>query len=325
MKKKKVIFIFIALFGLFFNSFVLADDDEEREVIDLTSGHSSYTLRNYTNCTIDSAISSNVNVTNEDGYAVFLKLSDPVGTTTTAGQNKTYSVTCAPIFNQGTRVQFNLEMTLVSQEEADDDSAYINQTREVTGSTLFPEYKSCRLKDTGSDYVSIQNQTNGVYIIVKKTNSIFTEKIDIACTTQQGNEATLHLKIPNYAATGTDNQHSAGKEEIPDENNTIGNGSCDFILGSINDDGTNGVASPAYVLNQVLKFIKILGPILVIALTILDLVKAVASNDKDALTKSLKILAKRMIYATLLFVFPTVLDLVLKWTNVYGVCEIFGN
>ena len=70
---------------------------------------------------------------------------------------------------------------------------------------------------------------------------------------------------------------------------------------------------------------KLMGPILVIVLTILDLVRAVTSADKDALSKCLKTLSKRMVYAVLLFVFPTVIDLILKWTNVYGTCCIFGN
>ena len=76
------------------------------------------------------------------------------------------------------------------------------------------------------------------------------------------------------------------------------------------------------MLRQILKFIQFLGPILVIVLTILDLVKAVASDDKDALTKLLKKTSKRLIYAVLLFVFPAILDQILKWTNVYGTCKI---
>ena len=65
-----------------------------------------------------------------------------------------------------------------------------------------------------------------------------------------------------------------------------------------------------------------MGPLLVIILTVLDLVKAVTSGDKDALTKVLKKTAKRMIYAVLLFIFPAILDKVLRWTNVYGTCPI---
>ena len=329
MKKKNVIFIFIALFGFFFNSFVLADDDEEREVIDLTSGHSSYTLRNYTNCTIDSAISSNVNVTNEDGYAVFLKLSDPVGTTTTAGQNKTYSVTCAPIFNQGTRVQFNLEMTLVSQEEADDDSKYLNYDVTILKSTLFPMYKSCQFSGANDRYIKIENQTNGVFVTILKTG-ITSEKVELDCVTTHGNNAKLHLKVSSNASTGSDGINGVGHEDKSNNSNQSNtskdsnnynwgdpDGDCTFIFGDFSEKGTFG-----NMLRRTLKFIQYLGPILVIILTILDLVKAVASSDKDALTKLLKKTGKRMIYAVLLFIFPMLLDYVLRWTNVYGTCPI---
>ena len=78
----------------------------------------------------------------------------------------------------------------------------------------------------------------------------------------------------------------------------------------------------AYVLQKVFNFMKILGPILVLVMTILDSVKAVTSGDKDELSKLLKKTAKRIIYAVLLFVFPTILNLILGWVTVHGTCYI---
>ena len=94
-------------------------------------------------------------------------------------------------------------------------------------------------------------------------------------------------------------------------------GDCTFIFGDFNDDTTFG-----HMLKEILKFIQFLGPVLVVVLSIMDLVKVVTSGDKDALSKFLNKTAKRLIYAVLLFVFPTILDYILRWTNVYGTCKI---
>lgn len=92
--------------------------------------------------------------------------------------------------------------------------------------------------------------------------------------------------------------------------------SCGFVLGQIYD-----THSLAYLLNRVLKFMQAAGPILVIVLTFIDGLKAITGN-KDLFPKFLKNTGKRILYAVLLFVFPIVLDFVLKLTSVYGVCAL---
>lgn len=103
---------------------------------------------------------------------------------------------------------------------------------------------------------------------------------------------------------------------LDDPNGTVDQ-RCEGIFGSLTDK-----KSLAYMLHKILNFMQFLGPILVIALSIMDLVKAVASNDKDALSKFLKTSAKRLIYAVILFIFPPVLDAILRLTNVYGTCGL---
>ena len=337
MKKKSVIYIFVALFSLLFNSFVLAED-EEREVIDLTKDKYSYVLNGYTNCSFpdsDASMANNVSITNNSGNAVFLKLADPAGDAADVGKVKTYSVTCTPVLYQNSRVQFNLEMTLVSQEEASKDGDYIDYSTKIDKSTLFPMYKSCKFSGANDRYIKIENQSNGVYITIIKSSSFSKESVELDCVTKQGNDAKMHLKIAKNAITGNDGLNGAGHEESSNNNSSNSNGSskdsdnsnnyewgdpkkdCNFIFGDFSTPGTFG-----NMLRQILKFIQFLGPILVIVLTILDLVKAVASDDKDALTKLLKKTSKRLIYAVLLFVFPAILDKILKWTNVYGTCTI---
>ena len=105
--------------------------------------------------------------------------------------------------------------------------------------------------------------------------------------------------------------------------NGIGIGLMDYLVKSQIDPDTNELPSVAYVLQKTFNFMQFLGPILVIVMTVFDLVKTVANDDKDALSKFLKTTSKRLIYAVLLFVFPSILNLILSWiTANTGTCGI---
>ena len=76
------------------------------------------------------------------------------------------------------------------------------------------------------------------------------------------------------------------------------------------------------LLKDALRLMQIAGPILVIIMTIIDLIKAVASGGKDDLPKLGAKTVKRLIYAVILFVIPSLLDWVFKLFGIYGVCGI---
>lgn len=92
---------------------------------------------------------------------------------------------------------------------------------------------------------------------------------------------------------------------------------CSFVLGE-----TTNPESFAYLLNQAFKLIQVLGPVLTIVVTVLDLIKALTSSEKDALNKLINKTIKRLIFAVLLFAIPAVLDTIFKWVGIYGVCGI---
>ena len=79
------------------------------------------------------------------------------------------------------------------------------------------------------------------------------------------------------------------------------------------------------LLKDALRLMQIAGPILVIIMTIIDLIKATATGGKDDLSKVGKKTVKRLIYAVLLFLIPTILNLVFSIFGVYGVCGIGTN
>ena len=94
--------------------------------------------------------------------------------------------------------------------------------------------------------------------------------------------------------------------------NETGTAACKGLFG----DTLTGMVQDA------LDLMKIAGPILVIVMTIIDLIKAVASGGKDDLSKLGTKTIKRLIYAVLLFVSPSLLDWLFGLFSIYGTCGI---
>ena len=85
---------------------------------------------------------------------------------------------------------------------------------------------------------------------------------------------------------------------------------CESLLGNPNVDGT-----PAFYLSLLFSIMKYVAIILLIVLTIMDFVNAVASQDNDILKKSFNKAVTRMILCIILFLIPTILDFVLEFID----------
>lgn len=94
--------------------------------------------------------------------------------------------------------------------------------------------------------------------------------------------------------------------------NETGTAACKGLFG----DTLTGMVQDA------LDLMKIAGPILLIVMTIIDLIKAVASGGKDDLSKLGTKTLKRLIYAVLLFVIPSLLDWLFSLFSIYGTCGL---
>ncbi|MEG1559096.1 MAG: hypothetical protein RR375_03345, partial [Bacilli bacterium] len=81
--------------------------------------------------------------------------------------------------------------------------------------------------------------------------------------------------------------------------------------------GTNEILSPELIkiLNEIFLGIKIVAPIIVIVLSMMDFAKAIAAEDKDALKKAYKNLAIRFAVVLFIFMLPALINLV---TNIMG-------
>lgn len=85
--------------------------------------------------------------------------------------------------------------------------------------------------------------------------------------------------------------------------------SCSQLI----DTQTEG--SFGWLLQKLLNYIKIAGPILVVLLSALDFIKAIASSEEDAFKKAQSRLVVRLVAALALFLVPTFVELLLGLIN----------
>lgn len=87
---------------------------------------------------------------------------------------------------------------------------------------------------------------------------------------------------------------------------------CSSLLGSPTQSNP---ATPAYYISIVFSVIRYVAIILLIVLTILDFVSAVASQDNDILKKASSKAIKRFVLCVIIFLLPTLIDFVLQFIH----------
>lgn len=92
---------------------------------------------------------------------------------------------------------------------------------------------------------------------------------------------------------------------------------CNALLGD-----KKNTESVAWLVQKLLDYLKILGPILVVILSSVDFATAIVSGNDDTMKKAQKKLITRLIAAVLLFLIPTVVQVLL---DVFGMtsCTIY--
>ena len=83
----------------------------------------------------------------------------------------------------------------------------------------------------------------------------------------------------------------------------------------------SGVSKTFRILGYVVLISKIVGPLIIIVIGILDLFKAMVSSDEDATSKSVMSLGRRIISGVLIFLIPTIIISLLKLLELTGGIE----
>lgn len=70
-----------------------------------------------------------------------------------------------------------------------------------------------------------------------------------------------------------------------------------------------------WLLNMILNYIRIIGPVLVVLLSAIDFIKAVIGTDEKAMKEAQSKLIIRLVAAIALFLVPTLVQLLLSFIN----------
>lgn len=97
---------------------------------------------------------------------------------------------------------------------------------------------------------------------------------------------------------------------------------CEGVFGEYENGKFINKNSLGYFLQFIFNLIKYAVPIILIVLTIADYVKAVTSGDKDNIKKANSQFIKRSIIAVIIFLLPTILNLILGLVTTHGTCGI---
>ena len=98
---------------------------------------------------------------------------------------------------------------------------------------------------------------------------------------------------------------------------------CNQLFGDVDDAGikkSDGTvvrpASLAYLIDQVLTYVRIIVPILIILLGSLDLAKAVVASKEEQIKKARADFAKRVAMGVVIFFVPTLVNIIMKLADI---------
>lgn len=111
------------------------------------------------------------------------------------------------------------------------------------------------------------------------------------------NKANYYKLVSSEIVTKSDNndtQNNSGK-------------TSESYLGKVDDDD-----SVAWLIKKVLNYVRIAGPVLVLILTSVDYLRALIQSDDETMAKINKKLGTRLLLVVLLFLIPTLVNVVLS-------------
>lgn len=167
-------------------------------------------------------------------------------------------------------------------------------------------YNGKSLPSTGYIYRLYNHETNTVeeYSASEIEEKLKASLKDFRKSSGQGNSSDNTTK-----ATRQENTTKKPGDDVPAD--------CNTMLGDPKDKN-----SVAYVLQNVLTYMKYAGIAILIFITIWEFTKTAASGDADALKKVGQKTAKRLIACILLFFIPILVNMIMEFIGAYGACGI---
>ena len=130
-----------------------------------------------------------------------------------------------------------------------------------------------------------------------------------------------YIKKRFVTTTSTDTKKSTEVEEVDYEKE------CESLFGDINDagsshtdkDGNKIVDRPAsirYLVNQVLTYVRIIVPIIILVLGSIDFAKAMLAGKEDEMKKAQKTFIMRLVAGALVFMAPMIVNVVMSLAEI---------
>lgn len=92
---------------------------------------------------------------------------------------------------------------------------------------------------------------------------------------------------------------------------------CNSLLGD-----PTVLGQPAYYLQEILKIMRLLGIVLCIVLTVVDIFKALIGEEKDMYRPIMLKASKRFFYVVILFFLPSLVEVIMQLVGAYGTCNL---
>lgn len=207
-----------------------------------------------------------------------------------------------------------------TKEWSIDGATYVPVSDAITGSINGSEKFSISVNDSLIDSIFSSNSLtcpSSVYRCVNRVQGGYSYELSTSgnmCSNDTLSTGDGQQLGSNYANLGYGD---------PDDGSNNGNVTLDDLkedLNSYNQSTTcNGILgepgneeSVAWLLQQILNYIKILGPILVVILSSMDFAKAIMTSDDESMKKAEKKLMIRLVLAVALFLVPTLVSVMLS-------------
>ena len=207
-----------------------------------------------------------------------------------------------------------------TKEWSIDGATYVPVSEAITGSINGSEKFSISVNGSLIDSIFSSNSLtcpSSIYRCVNRVQGGYSYELSTSgnmCsndTLSTGDGQQLGSNYANLGYGDPDDGSNNGNVTLDDlkEDLTSYNQATDCV-GILGDPGNEETV--AWLLQQILNYIKILGPILVVILSSMDFAKAIIASDDESMKKAEKKLMIRLVLAVALFLVPTLVSVMLS-------------
>lgn len=153
----------------------------------------------------------------------------------------------------------------------------------------------------------MKKRINILFVIFIGLISFSSFNVSAKSISYQANSTLEVAAINDYFLIADDEDQTINDTDEMDTSNT----KCVGLLGD--PDNPDSVA---WLIAKILDYLRLLGPLMVLVLSSLDFAKAILTSDDESLKKAQSNLITRLILAVLLFVLPTLIEVIL---DIFGI------